>query len=172
MQRLLHPGSEFAEQWLASGLPSAQSHIYRLAADLIFDGIQRTDPGQGFGRGGRGVHDMDLVELAPGVRPAPGFINVLAIKMVKTSEGVGLESALESLQVLPRMFALPIFRVCKPYSGSSRFAGRPVVAHIGPESAGFGLAVTGRKHGDRSIVGVQLATSENMLLDGIHQRSK
>src|SRR6516165_11749522 len=103
MQPLLHPGSEFAEQWLGSGLPSARPQIGRLATDLIFDGIQRTDPGQRFSRSGRGVHDMDLVELAPGVRPAPGFINFLAVKMVKTSEGVRLESALESLQMLPRV---------------------------------------------------------------------
>ena len=68
MLRLLHPGSEVTEQWLGSGLPDVQPHIHRLAADLVFDGIQGTDPGQSFSRGGRGVHNMDLVELAPGVR--------------------------------------------------------------------------------------------------------
>src|SRR5215472_1541358 len=102
MQGLLHPGSEFAEQRLGSGLPDSQPRIHRLTADLVFDGIQSTDPGQGFGCGGRGVHDMDLVELAPGVRPTSSFINILAIKMVETSEGVRLESAPELRQVLPR----------------------------------------------------------------------
>ena len=45
MLRLLHPGSEVTEQWLGSGLPDVQPHIHRLAADLVFDGIQGTDPG-------------------------------------------------------------------------------------------------------------------------------
>ena len=55
-----------------------------LAADLVFDGIQRSDTGQGFGGGGRGVDGMDLVELAPGVRPAGDLVDAaVSIKMVE-----------------------------------------------------------------------------------------
>ena len=42
--------------------------------DLFFDGVESSDPGRRFGGCGRGMDDMDLVELAPGMSPAGGFI--------------------------------------------------------------------------------------------------
>ena len=52
------------------------------------------------------------------------------------------------------------------------FASWPVVAHIGPESACFGLAVTGCEHRHGRIVGVQLVAGEHMLLDRVDQWSE
>ena len=115
---------------------------------------------------------MDLVELAPGMRPAGGLIDIVAIKMMKAGVGICLQSALEGLQMLAWMFALAILRVCEPYCGCSLFAGRSVIAHIGPEAAGFGLAVARREHRHGRIVGVQLAAGQNMLLNRVYERVK
>jgi hypothetical protein len=115
---------------------------------------------------------MNLMELASGMCPAGGLVDVFSIQVMKAGVGVSLKSALEGLQVLAGMFALAISRVRKPYGGSRLFASRPVVANVSPESACLGLPVAGSKNRHRCIVGVQLAATENMLLDRIDQRSQ
>lgn len=44
---------------------------------------------------------MDLVKLAPGVSPTRRFVDLIAVKMMKSRIGIRLERALEGLQVLP-----------------------------------------------------------------------
>ena len=52
---------------------------------------------------------MDLVELAPCMRPASDLIDgAIAVQMMEPCIGVCLQAALEVLQMLPRMFALAI----------------------------------------------------------------
>src|ERR1700739_1658608 len=92
--------------------------------------------------------------------------------MMKARISIGLQGSGEVLQMLARMFSSAVFRISEPDRGSSLFARRPVVAYIGPEPSGLGLAVAGREHGHRSIVGMELATGEDMLADGVNQRSK
>ncbi len=59
------------------------------------------DPGQRLCGCARGMHDMDLVKLAPGVSPTRRFVDLIAVKMMKSRIGIRLERALEGLQVLP-----------------------------------------------------------------------
>ena len=116
---------------------------------------------------------MDLVKLAACMRPASDFINgAIAVQMMEPCIGVRLQAALEVLQMLPRMLALAILRVREPDSRRGIFTGGPVVAHIGPETAGLGLAAARRKHRHRCIVGVKLGSCEHMLLNRIDQRSQ
>ena len=115
---------------------------------------------------------MDLVELAPGMGPAGRLVYMVAVQMMKSGIGIGLQGAGEVLQMLARMFTLAIFRVGEPDSGRGLFARRPVVAHISPETSGLGLAVAGREHRHRRIVGMQLAAGEHMLLNRIDQRGE
>src|SRR5712675_2251271 len=112
---------------------------------------------------------MDLVELAPCMGPASRLIYMVAVQMMKAGIGVCLQSTLEVLQVMPWMFALAIFRVCEPDSRCSRFAGRPVVAHVGPETSGLGLAAAGSEHRYRRVVSVQLAPAKHVLLNRIYK---
>src|ERR1035438_4837111 len=112
---------------------------------------------------------MDVVKLAPRVRPASCFVDIIAVKVMKARISVGLESALEGLQMLAGMLALAVFRVCEPNCRRGLVASRPVISHVGPETASPGLPTAGREHGYGRIVGVQLAAGEDMLLNRVHQ---
>ena len=67
------------------------------------------------------------------VRSQSNFIDgAVAVEVMKTGIRIGLQRALEVLQMASRMIALAIFRVCEPDGGSSVFSCWPIVAHIGP----------------------------------------
>ena len=107
------------------------------------------------------------------MRPAGNFIDgAIAVQMVEPRVSVCLKTALEVLQMLPRVLALAIFRVREPDSRRGIFARGSVVAHISPETPGLGLAAARRKHRHRRIVGVKLGSGEHMLLNRIDQRSE
>ena len=155
-----------------SGLPDAQPQISRLATYLILDRIQGTDPAQSFCGCWRCVNNMNLVELASGMCPTRGLVDVFSIQVMKACIGIRLKSALEGLQMLAGMFPLAIRRVRKPYGWRSLFTSRPVVANVCPEAARLGLAVAGSKNGHGRVVGVQLAAGENMLLNRVDKRTE
>src|SRR6185503_17193347 len=169
---LFHPLAQLIEQRPGPRLANTQPDINRLAADLVFDRIESADPGQCIGSGWRSMRQVDVVELAPGMCPAGCLIYMVAVEMMEASIGIGLQSSSEVLQVLPRMFSPAVFRIGEPDSGRSLFACRPVVAHICPEPSCLGLAVAGREHRHRRVVGMELATGEDMLADGVNQRSE
>jgi len=54
------------------------------------------------------------------------------------------------------MFSLAIWRVGEPHGGSGVLASAALVADIGPEAAGLGLAVTRSKHRNRRIISMNL----------------
>jgi hypothetical protein len=94
------------------------------------------------------------------------------VEMLKSRVGVGLQRASVGLQVLLRMVAPSIGRVGEPHCRSSRIAAWPVIADVGPEPAGLGLAVTRSEYGHGSIVGVQLAGRHHVLTHRLDQRSE
>jgi len=101
---------QVVKQRPGSRLADGQPQIGRLAANLVLDSIKISDALQRFGCGGRGVDSMDIVELAPCVCPAGNLIDgATAVQMMEPCIGVGLQAALEMLQMLPWMFALTIF---------------------------------------------------------------
>jgi hypothetical protein len=59
---------KIVKQRPGSCLADGQPEIGGLAADLVLDSIKISDALQRFGRGGRGMDSMDLVELAPRMR--------------------------------------------------------------------------------------------------------
>ena len=84
---------------------------------------------------------MDVVELAPGVSPTRDFIDPpVAIQMVQAGIGVSLQGAGEVQKVPARMLSLAVFRIREPDGRSSGLRCGAVIAHIGPEPAGFGSA--------------------------------
>src|SRR5579863_1204643 len=115
------------------------------------------------------MHHVDLVELAPGMGTAGRLIYMVAVEMMKARIGVCLQGSGEVLQMLAGMFTLAIRRVGEPDSGSSLFVCRTVIAHVGPESTGLGLAVARCKHRHGGVVGVQLAASKHVLADRVHE---
>src|SRR3569832_2912088 len=90
--------------------------------------------------------------------------------MMEACIGISLQSSGEVLQMLPRMFSSAIFRIGEPISGSLLLACRPVVANIGPEPSGLGLAVAGREHWYGRVVGMTLAAGKHKLADGLNPR--
>jgi hypothetical protein len=63
--------------------------------------VQRSHAGKSFGRSWRCEGRMDVVELAPGVRPARDFIDCsVALGMMKTGVGIGPQRTLALLQML------------------------------------------------------------------------
>lgn len=117
--------------------------------------------------------DMDLVELAPCVRPAGDFDDRSAfVEMLEASIGVGLERTAVELQVLAWVLALAIGREGEPHGGCGRIARWSVVADVGPEPSGLGPAVARREHWNRRVVGMKLARGHDMIANSFNQRSQ
>src|ERR1019366_9336228 len=78
------------------------------AADLFLNGIQSCDSFQSLAGDGRCVRLLQIVELAPDVRPTGDLLNaaILFIELVESSVGVGLQRAPKRAQMLLGMFAL------------------------------------------------------------------
>ena len=68
----------------------------------------------------------------------------------------------EALQMRLRMLALAIRRVAKPHRRWIAAARRPVIAHIGPQPPGLGLAASRIEHRHRRVVGVQLVGRQHV----------
>ena len=99
------------------------------------------------------LHEIE--KLAANMRHAGSFLNCSAfIKPIKTCEGVSLQYAFIVGQVLLRMFAFSVRRVCKPYRRRGLIACRTVIANVGPESTYLGPAGTWRENRQWSIVAV------------------
>ena len=113
---------------------------------------------------------MQVVELAPRVRPAGRFLNrAVLVEGVEAGVGIGLQHAVEVGQVRLRMDALAVGRVGKPHGRRRRCRRWPVVAHIGPQARRSGLAIARRQHRDRRIVGVQLCAGQDVAPNRIDQ---
>jgi len=92
--------------------------------------------------------------------------------VLKAGVRISLQDTLKGGEVLPAMLALAIFRVREPDCGRCIDTSRSIVSDIGPEAPCSGLAVAGREHGERRVIGVQLGAGEHMLLDGIDERAQ
>ena len=161
------------EQRRGASLPHLLTQLRRLATNFLFDRVQCADPVNGFRSHRRGVRDVDLVELAPRMRPTRGFADPSGvIEVVEAGVRVGLQSAEGLLKVPLRMLALTVWRVDEPNGRRSRVCGRATIANLGPQPAGLGPAQSWREHRHGSVVRVQLASGEYVLAHGINQWRK
>ena len=102
----------------------------------------------------RAVRLEDVRELAPDMREAGHLGDPAgAVERVEAGIAVGMHPALEALQMIRGMRALPVDREAVP--GRWRRGAEPgaLVAHIGPYSRGRGAPVAGRLHLDRVRAG-------------------
>jgi hypothetical protein len=67
--------------------------------------------------------------------------------------------------MLSRMFALAVFGISEPNGRGSGLCRGPIIANIGPETAGLGSAVAGGKYRNWRVVAVDLRSSQDMLPD-------
>ena len=70
------------------------------------------------------------------------------------------------------MFSLAILGVGEPYGGWHITARRSIIARIGPEPPGLGLAGSGSQHRNGRVIGVYLRSREHMLAQLIDQGEK
>src|SRR5262252_6569673 len=97
------------EQRTSTSRSRLQTLFGRPASNITFDGVQLRDAPQGLGGQRRIMPHLQIVELAPHVRPAGRFLDLSAlIEMMEPGVGVRLQSAAEPAQVLARMLAAPI----------------------------------------------------------------
>jgi len=134
------------------------SALRRPCREPLLRCLESSDAGNGFGGDGRSMHRVDIMKLAPGMSPAGDFIDVAAtVEVMKSSVGIGLQRTPEVLQMHLGMLSLAIGRLGKPHGWRPVFASRPLIANVGQEASGPGLAVAGRKYRHRRVVGMDLA---------------
>lgn len=114
----------------------------------------------------------ELEEAAAGVGPAQRLGHGTAgprggVEATEAGIGVRLEDAAVAVQVPLGMLAAAVWRVVEEDRGRA-VAERPVVADIGPEPAGGGLAL--RQHRHRRVVAVQALGREPMAADQLVQQ--
>jgi hypothetical protein len=102
------------------------------AADLLFDFVQSPDPLQGLQRDRRGMRDMDVVELAPHVRPASRLLDLLAVELIEAGIGIGLQHTSEGGQVRSRSLTFAIRAVAEEHRRRIDTPRRPIIAHVRP----------------------------------------
>ena len=91
---------------------------------------------------------MNIEEFAPHMRPAGGLDNPSAgEQLVEPGIAVGVNDATEVLQMGLRMLAFAIGRVEEQSGRRPRAGKRPLIANIGPQPAGLGLAGAWRQTG-------------------------
>src|SRR3974390_2133311 len=119
------------------------------AADLFLNGIQSCDSFQSLAGDGQGVRLLQVVELAPNVRPTSDFLNaaILFIELIESSIGVCLQPALKLPQMPLRMFALAIRGVREPNRRGRGVTRRAIIPHLSPQSSCLGLAMPGASTG-------------------------
>src|SRR5579884_2410115 len=89
------------------------------------------------------------------MRPACRFEHAPTIVKFGVSRiAVRLYDARKIVQVPLRMLAFAIGSVSKPYRRRNRSGAGTLIAHVGPESAGFGFSVSGCEYRNRRIVGM------------------
>jgi hypothetical protein len=95
---------------------------------------------------------------------ACGFDDPAAfVEMMESSIAIGLQDTGEVAQMLLGMFSLTIFRVGEPHSWWHITACWTVIAHVGPEPRGLGLACSWSQHWNRRVIGVYLRSRKHML---------
>jgi hypothetical protein len=110
--------------------------LYEMAGPCIFTAVYI------HGRLCLGVGLLQVVELAPHVRPTGDFLDptIFFMELIESSIGIGLQRTLKRTQMLLGKFTLAIGRVREPHGRCRRVACRPIIANIRPQTARLGLA--------------------------------
>ena len=101
---------------------------------------------------------LQIVKLAPYVRPAGGFLHIAAlIYLVEAGERVGLQRAAKLAQMLLWMFSAAIRRVSKPHCRSFRCCPPGDHREHRSTAAPSSSCLARSQHRDRSVVAMHLA---------------
>src|SRR6202142_775358 len=109
-------------------------------------------------------------ELAAHVRPAGRFLDALAVQTFESGIGVGLQDADKRGKVRSGPLALPIRGVAEEHGRRLGARGRPVIAHVGPQSSLLRRAASRTEYRDRRVIPVQLLRREDVASERTDQR--
>src|SRR6266581_9589380 len=99
---------------------------------------------------------MNIEELSPHMGPAGRLDDPSTNEqLVEPGIPVGVDDAAEALQVRPRVLALAVWRVEEQRRRRARAGEWPLVANVGPQPSGLGLAGAGRQYRHRRVVDMQ-----------------
>ena len=114
---------------------------------------------------------MNVEEFAPHMRPAAGLNNPTADEQfIEPGIAVGMDDATKVLQMRLRMLAFTIGRVEEQSCRRPRASEWPLIANVGPQPAGLGLAGAWREHRHRGIVDMQSVAGQHVGRQGVDQR--
>src|SRR6218665_2928729 len=120
---------------LAQGAPLVSRH----AADTVLDIVESADARECFLSDRRRLQLDHIMELAPHMRHARGFDDLVAVEFLVTPVAVGMHDAAEACEVLSRMRALAVRAVViGDGCGSGGLIGT-AVKDVDPDPAGFCL---------------------------------
>jgi hypothetical protein len=104
----------------------------------------------------------DVVEFPAHVGLAGGFYTRTVTEPTVTGKAVGMDDAVEILQVFLRMLSLAIRRIGHLQGRGAGLSCRPLVPHIRPELSGQRLATTGCQHRHWRVVGMHGRSDQDM----------
>ncbi len=114
---------------------------------------------------------MDVEELAADMRPAGRLGDPVAgEQLIEAGITVGVDDAAEVLQMLLRVLALAVRRIEEQRRRRACAGERPLVADIGPQPSGLGLAGARRQHRHRRVVDVQHLRAHHLGGERVDQR--
>src|SRR5690606_34976637 len=146
-QAQLQPLVQLVEQGSCACTSNRLPLVRWPSADLAFDLVECTDPGEGLLRDRRAGRLVDVVELAPNVRPTSSLHDTARlVKTIEAGIAVRLQNAAEALQVLGRVSRLAIGRVAEPDSRRRLVTRGTIVANVGPQPPGLGRSAPGLQH--------------------------
>ena len=130
--------------------------VGRQAGDRLFDPVEIADAVKRLLGDRRAVGGMDVEEFAPDMGPAGGFGDPVAGEQpVEPRIAVGVDDAAEVLEMRLWVLALAVGRVEEQRRRRPLAGERPLVADIGPQPPGLGLACARRQHRHRRVVDMQ-----------------
>ena len=113
------------------------------------------------------------MELAPYVGPTRRLRDTAGVvQPVEPGIAVGLQHAGEPGQVRLGVLASAVGGIAVAHRRCRRPAIGALVAQICPQSAGAGLAGSGRQHRHWRVIGMQAGASHDMVLQRVHQRAE
>jgi hypothetical protein len=105
------------------------------------------------------------------MRPAAGLDDPSAgEQFIEPGITVGVDYASEVLQVSSRVLAFAVGRVEEQSGRRPRASKRPLVTHIGPQSAGLGLASTWRQDRHRGVIDMKGIAGKHLGSEGVDER--
>ena len=174
MQLLVQPGVQCFDQRPAVLLALRPAMLGGGAADVVLDGIEFGNPSQCLLGQRRDIGEVNVVELAPRMRPTVGELRAIvgfaAEQAAEPGIAVDLNQTAEPAQMRLRMLTLAIFAVDIGGGRMAWSAPWPIVERVAPQSPRLGASAAGIEHRERGVVGEHFGRGKHRTEHQVMQR--